>query len=171
VNEGNGNVGGSRGRSTEPVDYAAINAVYMSLLAGVAFAARHRAKEDPIAGIELLPLGAATFALSKAIARERIGSWVREPFVEEDDDHKPRGRRLQRAIGELVTCTRCMGAWSALGIVGLRVASPTAGRTATNVLAASAINDWLQAGFKLLCEQTNVTSKALEASAPVRARD
>ena len=42
---------------------------------------------------------------------------------------KPKGRRLRYAVGELMTCTRCMGAWSALGLVALRVHSPPAGRT------------------------------------------
>jgi hypothetical protein len=140
----------------EPVDYAAINAVYGALLTAVVLATRDRAREDPIAGRELIPIAAATFALSKVIAREKIGSWVREPFVEDPSGaRKPRGRRLQRAIGELVTCTRCVGAWSALGVVGLRLASPDSGRIVTNVLAASAANDWLQAGFKLLCAATD----------------
>jgi uncharacterized protein DUF1360 len=144
----------------EPVDYAAINAAYGALMAAVVLATRERAREDPISGRELIPLAAATFALSKVIAREKIGSWVREPFVEDPSGaRKPRGRRLQRAVGELLTCTRCVGAWSALGIVGLRLASPDSGRIVTNVLAASAANDWLQAGFKLLCAATNRTEQ------------
>ncbi|MEA2274701.1 MAG: hypothetical protein QOI98_3409 [Solirubrobacteraceae bacterium] len=139
----------------EPVDYAAINAVYAALAAGLLYATRERADDDPIAVRELVPLSAATFALSKVIAREKVGTWVREPFVDQDG-HPPRptGRRLQRAIGELVTCTRCVGAWSALGIVGLRVASPATGRTVANVLAASAANDWMQAGFRWLCKRS-----------------
>ena len=48
-----------------------------------------------------------------------------------------------------------MGAWSALGIVGLRVIEPRSGRIVTNVLAASAANDWLQAAFKLLTSEVN----------------
>jgi len=134
--------------SVEPEDYAAINAVYAALLAAVVVATRERVKRDPIKGAELLPLGAATFAVSKVIAREKIGTWVREPFVE-DASHggQPRGRRIQRAVGELVTCSRCVGAWSALGVVGLRAASPDAGRLVTWVLAASAVNDWAQLGF------------------------
>jgi hypothetical protein len=141
---------------TEPVDYAAINAVYAALAAGLLYATRERAGDDPIAVRELVPLSAATFALSKVIAREKVGTWLREPFVEHDG-HGPRptGRRLQRAIGELVTCTRCVGAWSALGIVGLRVATPNAGRTVTTVLAASAANDWMQAGFRWLCRRAD----------------
>ena len=146
--------------STEPVDYAAINAVYGALLTTLILATRDRVREDPIAGRELVPIAAATFALSKVIAREKIGSWMREPFVEDPTGaKKPRGRRLQRAVGELVTCTRCVGAWSALGVVGLRLASPDSGRIVTNVLAASAANDWLQSGFKLLCASVNRTEQ------------
>jgi hypothetical protein len=147
---------GGSGGATEPVDYAAINAMYAALAAGVLYATRERAAEDPIAVRELLPLSAATFALSKVIAREKVGSWVREPFVEQEGDElRPTGRRLRRAVGELLTCTRCVGAWSALGVVGLRVASPTAGRTVANVLAASAANDWMQAGFRWLCNRAD----------------
>jgi hypothetical protein len=143
-------------RPTEPVDYAALNAVYGALLAGVLLATRERAREDPIEVRELVPLAAATFALSKVIAREKIGTWMRDPFVEVDDgERRPRGRGLRRAVGELVTCTRCVGAWSALAVVGLRVAEPTAGRTVAGVLAASAANDWLQLGFKLASTYTN----------------
>jgi hypothetical protein len=134
--------------NVEPEDYAAINAVYAALLGAVVYATRERGKRDPIRAGELLPMGAATFAVSKVIAREKIGTWVREPFVE-DASHggEPRGRRLQRALGELVTCSRCVGAWSALGVVGLRAASPQAGRFVTAVLATSAVNDWAQLGF------------------------
>jgi hypothetical protein len=122
--------------------------VYAALLVAVVVATRERVKRDPIKGAELLPLGAATFAVSKVIAREKIGTWVREPFVE-DASHggQPRGRRIQRAVGELVTCSRCVGAWSALGVVGLRAASPDTGRLVTWVLATSAVNDWAQLGF------------------------
>ena len=134
--------------AVEPEDYAVINAVYAALLGGLVYATRESVKQDPIRAGELLPLGAATFAVSKVIAREKIGTWMREPFVE-DAGHggKPRGRRLQRALGELVTCSRCVGAWSALGVVGLRAASPDAGRLVTWVLATSALNDWAQLGF------------------------
>lgn len=142
---------------TEPVDYATLNAVYGVLLVAVVAATRGRgARHDPIRGPELVPISAATFALSKVIAREKIGTWMREPFVEQrGGERRPRGRRLRRAVGELVTCTRCVGAWSALGIVGLRLASPPTGRAVTSILAASAGNDWLQAGFRLLTGHVN----------------
>jgi hypothetical protein len=142
---------------SEPVDYAAINLVYASLFAGVIYATRERAREEPIALHELIPMSAATFALAKVIAREKVGTWMREPFVEHEADGRmrPQGTRLRRAVGELVTCTRCVGAWSALGVVGLRLAYPDAGRNVANVLAVSGANDWLQAGFKALCSRAD----------------
>ncbi|MFL5894653.1 MAG: DUF1360 domain-containing protein [Thermoleophilaceae bacterium] len=147
-----------RDAKTQPADYAAINAVWVGLLGGLVAATRGRGSDDPIELRELVPLSAATFALSKAVARERIGTWVRDPFVDEEHDRRPRGGHLRRAVGELVTCTRCVGTWSALGVVGLRIVSPEAGRTVSTVLAASAANDWLQAAFKYLCEKTNKTA-------------
>ena len=145
---------------TRPVDYAAINAVWISLTAALLAGTRGRAAKDPITNKELVPLAAATFAVSKAVARERIGSWVREPFVD-TEVQQPKGSRLRRAVGELVTCTRCVGTWSALGVVGLRIANPEAGRTVSVILASSAFNDWMQAGFKLLTEQTNLVGSKL----------
>ena len=140
----------------EPEDYAALNAVYASLLAGLVIALGDRAERDPVRPVELVPLGAATFAVAKVVAREKIGTWVREPFVE-DAVHggQPRGRRIQRALGELVTCSRCVGAWSALGVVGLRLASPRAGRVVAAVLATSAVNDFMQAGFAWVRDSAN----------------
>jgi hypothetical protein len=144
---------------TEPYDYMALNAVFGAMLAGVVLAARERSRRsEPLTSRDLAVTGAATFALSKVIARERIGTWVREPFVEEEDGRQPRGRGLRHAVGELLTCTRCVGAWSALGLVGLRLTSPATGRVVNDVLAVSAMNDWLQASFKLLCAKTNASS-------------
>jgi hypothetical protein len=149
--------GEGRGRpATEPVDYALINAVYAALFAGVVYVTRERAREDPIELREFVPMSAATFALAKMVAKEKVGTWVREPFVEHvEGEPRPEGRRLRRALGELVTCTRCVGAWSALGVVGLRLAYPETGRNVANVLAVSGAHDWLQAGFKALCARAD----------------
>jgi len=138
---------------TEAEDYAALSALYGSLLAALAYSARGR---EPIARSELVPLSAATFALSKLIVHEKVETWLRRPFVEEGEaGRRPRGRRLRYAVGELLGCTRCVGAWSALGLAALRLHSPAAGRTATTVLAASAGNDFLHTAFSLLCARAN----------------
>ena len=148
------------GTPVEPTDYAKLNAVYGALLIGTLAATRRRAREEPIEQRELIPIAMATFALAKVIAREKIGTWVRDPFVEvENGERRPRGTHLRRAIGELVTCTRCVGAWSALAVVGLRAADPATGKTVTKVLAASGAHDWLQAGFKWLTTETNLVEQ------------
>jgi hypothetical protein len=144
-----------------PAQYRAINAAYGALLAGLLVGTRGRdAETERLQGAELLPLGAATFAISKTIAREKIGSWVREPFVEDPvEGRRPRGGRVRRAVGELVTCSRCVGAWTALGLVSLRLAHPRTGRTVTAVFATAAINDFAQAGFRALCERANSVAR------------
>jgi hypothetical protein len=140
-----------------PAQYGAINAVYAALFAAMLVATRGRDTDtERLGGADLLPLTAATFSISKVVAREKVGSWVREPFVYDPVGRKrPRGGRFQRAIGELVTCSRCVGAWTALGLVGLRLAHPRTGRTVTTVFAAAGLNDFMQAGFRGLCDWSN----------------
>jgi hypothetical protein len=140
-----------------PAQYGTINAVYAGLFAGLLIATRGRdAEGESLVGAELLPLTAATFSISKLVAREKVGAWVREPFVEDPVGRaRPRGGRLQRALGELVTCSRCVGAWTALGLVGLRLVHPRTGRTVTTVFAAAGLNDVMQAGFRGLCDWAN----------------
>jgi hypothetical protein len=138
---------------TEPADYAAISAAYGVLLVGVAASARGR---EPLRGADLLPLSAATFALSKLVAKEKVETWVRAPFVDERPGRRrPKGKGLRYAVGELLSCTRCLGAWSSLGLVALNLHSPRVGRTVTSVLAASAGNDFLQTGVSYLCAVSN----------------
>ncbi len=148
---------------TEPSHYGAINLTYLALFAAVVASASRRADDaSAIRGRELPPLGLATFALAKTVAREKIGTWVRDPFVEESPEHKPegpRGQGLRHAVGELLTCPRCVGAWAALLVVGLRATSPRAGRLATTVLATSGINDFLQAGFRYATERADAAGR------------
>jgi hypothetical protein len=138
---------------TEPRDYAALSALYGAILAGVALSARDR---EPIRGAELVPLGAATFALSKLVVKEKVETWVRAPFVEESSNgRRPKGRRMRYVVGELLTCTRCTGGWAALGLVGLRLHAPATGRTVTTVLATSAGSDFLHSAFTWLCARAD----------------
>jgi hypothetical protein len=138
---------------TKPIDYATLSATYGSLLGTVVLASRQRGSR-PLSGAELPALGLAAFALSKLVAKEKVETWVREPFVDERSQ-RPKGRRLRYAVGELLTCTRCLGAWSSLGLVALRVVRPQEARVVTTVLATSAVNDFLQTGFTALCAQAN----------------
>jgi hypothetical protein len=141
---------------TKPIDYATLSATYGALLGTVVLAARQRG-EEPIGTTELAPLGLAAFALTKLLAKEKAETWVRAPFVDKAS-REPKGSRLRYAIGELMTCTRCLGAWGSLGLVALRVTRPREARVVTAVLATSAINDWLHSAFTLVCAAAENTS-------------
>jgi hypothetical protein len=143
---------------THPLDYAAINAAWAAMLAGVLASSRSDAPPPH----ELPVFGLAAFALSKALAKEKVGSWARAPVVDESDG-TPKGRRLRFAVGELVTCTRCLGTWSSLGLVGLRVMRPREGRIVASVLATAGLNDWLQAAFSTTTSKANTEKKLANA--------
>ena len=148
---------------TEAADYAALSSVYGVLLTGTALSARGK---DPIPREELPVIAAATFALSKLIVHEKVESWIRQPFVDEQPSgRRPKGRRLRYAVGELMSCTRCTGAWCALGLVGLRLHKPATARTVTAVLAASAGSDFMHSGFTWICARANAQREA-EAGPP-----
>jgi hypothetical protein len=150
---------------TETVDYAALTTLYGALLGAAAVTARGR---EPVPRAEVPVLAAATFALSKLIVHEKAESWIREPFVDEHADRRrPKGRRLRYAVGELLTCTRCTGAWTALGLVALRLHAPATGRTVAAVLAASAGSDMLHATFQWLCAGANTQAKAAPRPVPL----
>ena len=155
-------------RDAEPVrprDYATLSAGWGAALGTVLIAARDKG-EEPVHPAEIIPLGVATFALAKLVAKEKVDAWVREPFVEERPDgaRVPRGDGLRYAVGELLTCTRCVGTWSALGLVALRVTRPREARVVTAVLGASAVNDIAQAGFTWVCARSNAAQAATARS-------
>lgn len=136
--------------------YATIAGAFFGGLATVAALSR---RSPPGTAVEFAALAAATFKASRALSRERVGSFVRQPFVEGDaelgEEEQPAGGGLQRAIGELVTCPRCLGTWTAAGLASAQVLSPRFGRLLTWSLGASAANDFLQAAFVALCAKTN----------------
>ncbi len=151
-------------------DYATVNVVWTGLLTAMLGVTARKGDAGP-AGAELPIFGLATFTLTKALAKEKVGVWAREPLVEDgaDGDRRPRGRGVRYVLGELVTCPRCLGTWSSLGLISLRVARPREGRIVAGVLATAAINDVLQTSFTLLCAKANATqSRAQVADSQAR---
>ena len=74
------------------------------------------------------------------------------------DDERPVEGGYQQALGELVTCTRCVGTWAAASLASAQILTPRFGRLLTWSLGAAAANDFLQAGFAALTEKTNELS-------------
>ena len=136
----------------------------MSAFAGslaAAGALAHALGRDPREhdALDLVVLGAATFKAARTIARDEVTSFLRDPFVEgeahEGGEDPVESGDMRQAIGELVTCSRCIGTWVAAGLGATQVLAPRFGRLLTWTLAAGGVNDWLQAGFGLLTAKAN----------------
>jgi Protein of unknown function (DUF1360) len=139
---------------TERPPFEAYAGIAGAFLAGLGVVSTLSRRSPPGTVLELAALSAATFKASRTLSRERVASFMREPFVEGDDEH-PAGEGLQRALGELVTCTRCVGTWSAAALASTQMLTPRFGRALTWTLAAGAANDFLQAAFQALCAKTD----------------
>jgi hypothetical protein len=127
---------------TSPEDYALLATVFLTGLGSVIALARRRHAEGAAAipPRDLPALALATFALADTVAKEKVSTWLRQPFVEEDSDHhplSPKGHGMQRAVGELLTCMRCAGTWGALVLVGLRYVASCSRHTASRRSARS----------------------------------
>ncbi|MDX6487203.1 MAG: hypothetical protein QOF43_2356 [Gaiellaceae bacterium] len=140
--------------------YAAIMGTFVAGLAGAGLLARALGRDpEQQRPLDLVMLGAATFKAARTISRDDVTSFLREPFVEGTagtGDEEPVGTGdMQQAIGELVTCTRCVGTWVAAGLTTTQVVAPHFGRLLTWTLAAAGMNDFLQAGFVALTSKSN----------------
>jgi hypothetical protein len=135
--------------------YATILAAFGGALAATAGVERMRGRDAPQRStLDYVVLCAGSFKAARALSRERVGSVLRQPFVESDAgdvpealNERPTGDGVRRALGELVTCTRCVGTWVAAGLLASQAVAPRFGRLLTWSLAAGAANDFLQAGF------------------------
>jgi len=140
--------------------YAGITGTFVGGLA-IAGALAHLLDRDPHEhdALDLVVLGAATFKAARTITRDDVASFIREPFVEgeagDGDEHPVESGDLRQAIGELVTCSRCVGTWVAAGLAATQVVAPRFGRLLTWSLGAAAANDFLQAGFTALTGKAN----------------
>ena len=140
--------------------YAAIAGVFVGGL-GVAGAAARALGRNPACQtpLDFLVLSAASFKAARTLARDEVTSFLRDPFVEgeaHDGGEVPVGSGdYRQAIGELVTCSRCVGTWAAATLATTQILMPRFGRLLTWSLAAAGANDYLQAAFVKLPESTN----------------
>src|ERR671922_733091 len=140
--------------------YAAIMGAFVGGLgiAGLLARALDRDPQEHTA-LDLVALGAATFKASRTISHDEVTSFLRDPFVEgtahEGAEEPVSSGGMQQAIGELVTCSRCIGAWVAAGLATTQILAPRFGRLLTWTLGGAGLNDFLQAGFAALTHKSN----------------
>ena len=103
--------------------YAVIMGAFASGLAGAGLLAKALGRDpQEHRPIDLAILGIATFKGARTISRDEVTSFLRDPFVEgeahEGGEDPVESGDMRQAIGELVTCTRCIGTWVAAGDTG-----------------------------------------------------
>jgi uncharacterized protein DUF1360 len=141
--------------------YATITGVFVGGLAAAGGLARLLGR-DPreTTWLDLAALSAATFKVASTVTHDHVTSFLREPFVEGEagsgDEERPvQTGGIDQAIGELLTCSRCVGMWAAAGLATTQVIAPRFGRLLTWSLAGAGINDLLQAVFAALTHKAN----------------
>jgi hypothetical protein len=141
--------------------YAAIVATFTGGLAAAGVLGR-ALRRDPQcqSALDFVVLSLASFKAARTLSRDQVTSFLREPFVEGrahagEDEEPVKSGGMEQAIGELVTCTRCVGTWTAAGLAATQIIAPRFGRLLTWSLGAAAVNDFLQAGFSASAAKTN----------------
>jgi hypothetical protein len=158
-----GTVSGGTLRAPPRPPYEAYAAIVGTFTAGLGFAGAlsRLLGQDPQCQtpLDFAVLGAAVFKASRTLSRDEVTSFLRDPFVEgkahEGDEEPVETGDLRQAIGELVTCSRCIGTWVAAGLATTQILAPRVGRLLTWSLAAAGANDFLQAGFAALAHKAN----------------
>jgi hypothetical protein len=129
--------------------YAALAAAFnAALTAGIA--ATRDDLPERFSPTDLVLLGVATHKYSRLLAKDRVTSFLRAPFVRYEGDagpsevsETPRGDGPRRAIGELVSCPFCVGLWIATGLTLGLVVAPRPTRVITTIGTSLALADFL----------------------------
>lgn len=139
--------------------YAVIVGTFAGLLAAAGALGRLFDRDPQCqTALDFAVLGAASFKAARTLSHDEVTSFVREPFVRghaHSGDEEPVAGGMEQAIGELVTCTRCVGTWAAAGLASTQILAPRFGRLLTWSLGAAAANDFLQAAFAALTARAN----------------
>ena len=140
--------------------YAVIMATFAGGLAAAGGIAR-TLRRDPQCNtaLDFVVLSAAAFKAARTLSHDEVTSFLREPFVKghahSGEDEEPVQGGMDQAIGELVTCSRCVGTWAAAGLAATQIIAPRFGRLLTWSLGAAAANDFLQAAFAALSSKAS----------------
>lgn len=127
---------------------------YGGVVAALSLTARLTSRRLPerLSPADIGVVAAATYKLSRPVAKAPVISPLRAPFTEFEGPsgaaelaEKPRGSGHRHAIGELLTCPLCVSQWVvATGLVAGLVFAPRAARLVAGTFAALAGADLLQ---------------------------
>ncbi|MGH7982238.1 MAG: DUF1360 domain-containing protein [Candidatus Udaeobacter sp.] len=143
-------------------EYASLLGFYIAsvaVLTGVALEQERLPKRFSL--LDLALLGIATHKLSRIVAKDRVTSILRAPFVNYirsagagEVEEEPRGRGIQRGIGHLISCPYCTAPWCATALAFGLVFAPRVTRFFAGILASVATSDFLHRAFLAAKEKT-----------------
>src|SRR6266516_7236907 len=143
-------------------EYAALLGFYIASVAvmtGAAIEQKRLPKRFSL--LDLALLGIATHKLSRIIAKDSITGILRAPFVSYirsadagEVEEEPRGRGMQRGIGQPISCPYCMAPWCATALAFGLVFAPRVTRFFAGILASVAASDFLQRAYIAAKEKT-----------------
>lgn len=131
-------------------------AFFAAFVSGLIAAQRSRgALPERYSPWDLLTVGVATHKLSRLIAKDKVTSYVRAPFVRfqgsagfGEVDEEPRGTGLRLAAGELLVCPYCLGQWVGGALAVGMVGAPRLTRLIAFLYTGMTIADFLQLAYK-----------------------
>jgi Protein of unknown function (DUF1360) len=159
---------GYGGPDTPLAAYTGLIAAFTGVSAAAATVAiRKQRLPDRLGWSELALASVAVHRMARVIAKDRVTSVLRSPFVEyqgrglpNELEERPRGRGLRLAVGQLLNCPYCLGEWLALAsVVGL-VFAPRPTRALASVLTVSTAADVLQELYVRLAPSTEAHDRS-----------
>jgi Protein of unknown function (DUF1360) len=146
--------------------YATIMGGFTGLLATAGALSRLTGRDPQCqTPLDFFVLAAASFKAARTLSHDEVTSFIRQPFVRghaHGGDEEPVVGGMEQAIGELVTCTRCVGTWAAAALASTQILAPRFGRLLTWSLGAAAANDFLQAAFGALTAKANEVQERVD---------
>ena len=134
--------------------YAVLLAAYATLFGIPLVAARERRLPSRLETRDLLLLGIATHKLTRIATRDWVTAPVRAPFTKFKENagagevaETSRGRGLQRALGDLLTCRWCFAPWVAAALMTGMAVRPRHTRLLLGTFSAVALSDFLQFAY------------------------
>lgn len=128
-------------------------AAYAALTGALAGAVRMSGRGLPASPSfgDLALLTAATFKVSRSLAKDPVTSPLRAAFTRFDGTSGPaelheevRGSGARKAVGELVSCPFCLAQWTATAFGFGLVLAPRVTRFAAGIMSVVAGSDFLQ---------------------------
>ncbi|MFB9909006.1 DUF1360 domain-containing protein [Allokutzneria oryzae] len=136
--------------------YAMVLGTYTVVVSALGLLGRHFGVRlpDRITWADTLLLGTATHKASRLLSKDAVTSPLRAPFTQFEENtgmgevnESVRGRGVQHATGELLTCPFCLAVWTSTGLTAGMVFAPRFTRLLSTMLTAVGLSDALQIGY------------------------